>query len=149
MSAPILTDADLRALIVSEVGDYNGVVAANIDVLWSFYTPYAPFPPLQYLLAKRHATTMLAGQVWQAVDAAVDDTRQNLTDMHKALMNQLDALDKEIAASMTQLTGMAGLGVQGGVLVTTAPMAPPSGYPDANSAAYLGSVYSPYRGPHA
>lgn len=90
---------------------------------------------------------MLAGQVWQAVDAAVDDTRQNLSDLHKSLMGQLDALDKEIARSMLELTGMAGLGVQAGVLVTTAPMAPPPGYPDANSPALIGNPYYPYHGP--
>ena len=142
MSIP-LTDAELRALIVTEVGDYNGIVAANIDLIWRLYGSFAPFDPLQYLLSKRHAVTMLAGQVWQMVNALVDDTREWLSDMHTHLMNMLKDLDAEIDAAFAQATVMMGAAVAGGTILAVTPTVPPAGAPDANSPVYLGNPYSP------
>jgi hypothetical protein len=147
VSAPVypLTDQEQKDLIVSSVGDYNGMVAANIDSIWTMFTPYATYPPLQFLFAKRSAISLLAGQVWQAVDAGVDTVREAYSDMHKALMDQLADLDKQIAlASQAAVLGAgAGAGAVSGAFTTTTPTTPPPDYPDANDPRYTGDPYQP------
>jgi hypothetical protein len=142
MSVP--TDAQIKAYIVTSVGDMNGIVAANIDLIWDLTAPYAPYPPLHELYATRAAIDLLAGQVWQLVDASVDDTRQNLSDMHAHLMDRREDLDAQIAAATPVAMAAAGMGANSGQFVTVAPTVPPSGYPDANSPRYSGSPYEPY-----
>lgn len=143
MSVTPPTDDQIKQWIVTSVGDYNGVVAANIDFIWLKNAVFAPYPPLQELYATRDALELLAGQVWQAVDAAVDDTRENLSDQYDHLKDRIRDLDGVIA-TQTQMTMAAlGLSVSHGPILTVAPVSPPAGYPDANSPRYSGSPYAP------
>jgi hypothetical protein len=144
MSVTPPTDAQLKQLVVDTAGDVNGIVAANIDLIWSIYAPYSPYPPLQYLYSLRASLELLAGQVWQMVDAAVDDARESLSDKYRHLRDRIDQINEDIVSATPGAMGVAGLSVASGVLVTTAPSSPPSGWPDANDPRYIGWVYSFY-----
>jgi|SRR5215471_537090 len=138
------TDDELKQLIITTVGDVNGIIAANIDLIWSFNGVYAAYPPLQFLYSTRMALDMLAGQVWQQVDAAVDDAREALSDKYKALRSRINDLDDQIAATTPAAMAATGLSVAAGLLATTAPSTPPYWSRDANDPRYIGWVYSVY-----
>jgi len=143
MSVTPPTEQEMKDFVVASVGDYNGIIAANIDLIWTMTSVYAPYPPLQTLWAMRIATQMLAGQVWQAVTAAVDDTRQSLSDMHDHLMDQLKDLDGQIAIQTPlALAGQGALAVSG-LMTAITPTTPPPGAPDANDPRYIGNPYLP------
>jgi len=144
MSVTPPTEDDLKQLVITTAGDYNGVVAANIDLLWSIYAGYASSPPLQFLYTLRASLDLLAGQVWQQVDAAVDDARESLSDMYKALKDRIALVNQDIEyAANAALVSGGGL-VVFGQLTTTAPTSPPYWWLDANDPRYIGSVYSVY-----
>jgi hypothetical protein len=143
MSVSPPLDPDTKAYLIAWAGDLNGVVSANIDLIWQRNAPYAPYPPLQEMYTQRESLTLLAGQVWQLVDASVDDTRQNLTDLSANLKQRLADLDRQIAAQTAMTMAALGLTTATGPLVTVVPVPPPPGYPDANSPRYSGSPYAP------
>lgn len=138
-----ITDAIIKSLIVTEVGDLNGVVAANIDNIWLLYASYAVYPDLRRLYATREALRLLQGQVWQRVTQATDTgVRANLSDKHKALGDRIAEITIEIAVLRKQATGS--VGAVSGTLTTTEPITPPSGSQiDADDPRYSGSPYVP------
>jgi len=141
MSVNQPTDQQLKDFIVLSVGDINGIVQGQINLIWDMYAPYAPFPPLQYLFSRRSALTLLAGQVWQQVNASVDDTSQSLSDKHKAILDMIANLDAEIQRAIDASPLVV---VVSGAITATTPTTPPPGYPDANDPRYSGSPYVPY-----
>lgn len=134
------SDAQMEQAIINEVGDLNGVVAAQIGTIWALYGQYEANLLLHYLYAKRHALDTLAGAVWQQVSKSVGTLHLNYSDRHKALMAAMAAVDKQIA-----LRQHAGNTPMVGQMTTTEPVRPlptpqplPSGPPDPASNRYLG-----------
>jgi hypothetical protein len=137
-----IDDTQLKSLIISQVGDLNGVVAANIDTIWEMWAPFAVYPQLQFLYAKREATRTLQGQVWQQVTKTVGTLREQLTDRHAALGDAIADLTAEIAQVRKQAAGAQG--VASGSLTTVDPVSPPAGSAlDADDPRYSGSPYAP------
>jgi len=142
MPAPVLpNDTALMSLITAQVGDLNGIVAANIGVIWLTYGQYAANPLLRVLWCKREALEMLAGAVWQQVNATeAGNYSLALSDRHKAILAAMAEVDKQIV-----LRQHAGNVPMVGQMTTTEPVPPlttpqplPSGPPDPASNRYLG-----------
>lgn len=144
-------DAQIQALVVADVGDLGGVVAANITTLWALYGQYEGNPILHFLYAKRAALNLLAGAVWQQVTKSVGPLRIDYSDRHKALLAAMAEVDKQIIA---QQHGASAAVV--GVMTTTQPIMPgvtqpalPYGTIDRGDSRYIGDPlkgrsYPPY-----
>jgi len=145
------TEIEWQLLVVATVGDLNGVVAANVAMLWRAYGQYEGNPTLHFLRTKRSALDLLAGAVWQQVTKAVGPLRIDYSDRHKALIAAMADVDKEILA---QQRGASAAVV--GVMTATQPIMPgaampalPYGTIDRGDSRYIGDPtkgrnYPPY-----
>jgi hypothetical protein len=132
-----LTDDEYKSLIVLEVGDTaDQLIQNNIDTFWTLYDTLALAGRLQYLYAKRKAVEVLMGSVRTLVDSEITgDSKFALHQRMTNLETMLAACDQDIAAERRNL---AGQGSAVGLLTTTAPIASPTGRPDANDPRYSG-----------
>lgn len=150
-SLPVASDSDIQALIILEVGDEitpawpSGVLTANIALMWASYADKAQIAPrLQELYTKRRAINSVLGIVrGQVTYNIANDHSRNQSDKAKTLLSMRKETQDEIVRLETQ-TRANRPGVAG-QLVTTAPISPPTGSPDANDPIYQGSPYWPPR----
>jgi hypothetical protein len=110
-----------QQMIIAQLGDPDGVLAAQVDAFWQAYSGVPGRSNfLVFLYTKRDAIQILMGSV-----------RTRLADTNAEIARQ----EKIARASGGALSG---------VLTTTAPEAPPNVLgPDRNDSRYLGN---PYRG---
>lgn len=131
-----LTEADYKALIILQVGDNTaGVLAANIDLLWTSHDDVSD-PALVASLTKRDAIDLMLGQVRTNVDFRTSSgSAVSLSDLFDHLLKMRQAVELEIAAAQASLGGGGALAP----LTTTAPIERDSaGGPDPNSRVYRG-----------
>lgn len=145
-----VTDADIQALIILEVGDEataaapGGILAANIATIWASYADKAQIAPrLQELYGKRRCIDLVLGVVRGQVDFEIfQDHRRNQSQKAKALEAMRADCQAEIAViekkARTKRPGVAGL------ITTVTPLSPPStSSPNANDPRYKGDPYTP------
>ena len=133
-----LTDDDYKSLIVIEVGDTaDHLIQTNIDTFWALYDDLAGLGRLQYLYAKRKALVTLMGSTWKLIQVEiVGDSKYALQQRMTNLQTMLTACDTEISTEAQRGIGAGEVVV--GQLTTTAPIASPPGWPDANDPSYAG-----------
>jgi hypothetical protein len=143
----VLTDANITALIVSEVGDVDGVLAANIATMYAMNAQYRAIPQLQYLTTKMQAVeTALTALRAQGVRKTVGPLTLDNTRQIDALERMLPTLAAKIAVRIKQYMGSQG---SVGAIAATTPEVPPAFQPaspfgnsvDANDARYRGDAY--------
>jgi len=130
-----LTDDQLKALIVLQVGDdAAGTLAANIDLLWTAHDDVDD-QALHGLLTKRDAIDTMLGRVRQQVSfKALDGASVNLSDLSKHLLAMRETLDGQIESAQAGVSAGAI-----GLLTQTAPiMRDNASQADPNSRALRG-----------
>jgi hypothetical protein len=151
-----LTTQQRQALLVLRVGDVdpetgdpttqtNGIVAANVALLWEAYADKAAVDPdLQELYARRDALEMVRGVLASQVDFSTENQSVKQSQRVQDYRDRSDAVTAEIQ----RLEAVAAAGGAGGglpvvgQLTTSAPIGPPSALgPDANNVRYGGSPY--------
>lgn len=135
-----LTPAQYQALIVAEVGDTpDGQVAAQIAALWEV-AGAQPSDVLRYLYTKRAAIDLLMGAVRQQVSfKALDGASVDLSDLMEHLTTMREATQQRIDEAIATLDAGGAIAE----ITTTAPIAPPPNWPDANAERLRGSPYWP------
>lgn len=94
----MLTAAQLRTLIITEVGDVDGLIQGQIETLWTLHDETDLY--LQYVLTKRSAIDMLMGKVREQVNLTGDNgARAELSDMLKALQTMRGNVEGEISVT--------------------------------------------------
>lgn len=142
-----ITDEQYQEAILKQVGDVNGVVAAEIEVYWEMFADQEPVR-LQFLYAKREAIDLLQGYVREQVNQRDPELAVDYSDKLKALQTMRnnvtaeiakleaaaadDAVDEDTEARQPVI----------GELTTTAPISPDfCGQADANDRRYRGDAY--------
>lgn len=130
-----MTDAELQALIIAQVGDdAAGTLATQVPVLWALYADQPT--ALRMLLCRRDAISIMLARVRTQVSfRALDGAAVNLSDLAKHLQAMYDQVEGQIAEA--QRTGAAPLVAE---RTATAPITPTLP-PDANDPRYRGSPY--------
>lgn len=135
-----LTEAEYKTQILDEVGDEDSFVASRIDRCWKMYDAL-PVGQVRYLRTKLKAIDLLIGHIRKkAVDYQVQG---DLAEKLSQLMTHLSTMRAATAADLKAEQTGAGTGraPASSTLTTTAPISPPTGYPDANAADYRGTPY--------
>jgi hypothetical protein len=144
-----ITDTALQNLIISEVGDVNGVLAANMPVIWAKANKWRGVPDLQYLWAKREAVqTVISALRGTALNKQIGDFRIDKSEQ----VNIMERLSGDLSAQIVEMIKItaAGTPARVGVLAATQmenpiayqPTDPFSGALNANDAVYRGDPYS-------
>jgi len=123
-------------LIVTTLGDINGLLAANIATLWSLHDDQLN-AAVKFLLVKRGAVDMLIGSIRDDVTFRADTLTVNLSDKLK-MLEAMKPTDVDIQRAYRVSQGAA---YAAGALAATTPSTPPSGQRDANDPRYTGSPY--------
>lgn len=142
-----VTDTAIQDLIVTEVGDVNGILAQNIMTMWAMNAPYRAVPGMQYLMTKVQAvetvlTALRATAVRKTVGPLTLDNSQQIGALER-LLADLEAK----SVTLTKRT-MASRGSVG-VITAVTPEVPPPYQPsspygnvtDANDPSYRGDAY--------
>lgn len=144
----VVTQAALKALIVTEVNDVNGVVAANIDTIWEQASRYRAIPGMQFLQAKKEAlgTVIMAlrssGINKRVRDLQIDKDGQ-LTSAEGMLKEVCDQI-RDLAKQWQQSKASTVVDTANTQITPPPAFQPPDPYAgmiDANSPAYRGDVY--------
>jgi hypothetical protein len=128
-----LLEADYKALVLIKVGD-TGTVAEVLDKLWTKHDTKVPIE-LQYNYVLVEAVEVLLGDNWRQFDASEDGQSGHMSQKFSNLLDLVKRADAEIVRLESSRRAAA---VQVGRLTTTAPIASPAFYPDANSPDYAG-----------
>lgn len=136
-----LTDAEAQALILAEVNDADGVVAAQIAAIWALYSDLAQTQRLRYFYALRDAIRVLQGAMREHVQFAVvgDIEMQaqqkftHLATMHDAVLAEIRTLETRTRSARAPLVS---------TLTRISPIEPPLWLLDANNADYTGNPYA-------
>lgn len=148
-----LTDQQIQALIVLEVGDVvtpsapSGILATNIALIWqSFADKRQVWPRLQELYSKRRCLDIILGLRREQVDRSADTISERLSQMAGELERMRAACQKEI--ERVEAIARANRGGVVAAIVQTTIETPPTGQIvsdviDANSPALAGDPYYP------
>jgi hypothetical protein len=136
-----LTAAAYKALILAEVQDPDGVLAAQLDTCWDLY-PDLPVGRTRYLRTLIKGIDVLLGSVRAQADFAIQgDLSVKLGQLTDHLAAKRAAAESDLAAELRGLTGRA---PAMGTLTAVVPVASPAGAPDANAPVYRGSPNPPW-----
>lgn len=127
--------------IIDEVGDTpNGLLATNMERYWDSGEAEATIG-LRFLYVKmRCIRAVLASERRTAVDSqGLGTVSAKLHQRIDTLVKMLEDTRAEYKRCLDVLTG--GYGGAVGQLETTAPIAAPTGFPDANDPGYRGDPY--------
>lgn len=124
------TDADYQSLIVAQT-DYNGVVAAQISLLWSMYSDVTPVL-LKVARVKLEAIDLVAPLLRDLVNRTIGPLKIDAAKRFDALETMRLATERQIA-DVEKRTVAASGGVAVGLM--SAPKPPDLG-PDRNDARY-------------
>lgn len=144
------SDAELKELIIAEVGD-DGTVAAVIDTIWALYSPYAVYQTLdgrftvQYLYAKIKAIDVMMGVyapkfTFRKRDRVLElgNLFNKWKDMRAAAKADLDA----VMAAITKTSGVS-VGEMDAVAVKAFELPAGSLAADPNDSRYTGNPLRP------
>ena len=105
-----LTDQQIQALIVLEVGDVvtpsapSGILTTNIALVWQSYADKALiWPRLQELYSKRRCLDIVLGVRREQVDRAADTIRENLSQIAAELVISERTADTHVANILNKL----------------------------------------------
>jgi hypothetical protein len=142
MAAP--TEAQIMALLLAQVGDPDGTLAAQWDVIWALSVGASPLAA-RILVAKLALIDVALGAASQQVNFSDGDYSQSASDRAKALLRLREA-------TLTALeTAQRGGGAAIGTLTKTTPETPPTGPlvrphgPNALDPEFTGDPYYPLR----
>lgn len=133
-----LTEAQYQQLIVAEVGDDSaGALASTVPIYWLRYADVADLES-RFLYAKLAAIDLMLGRVRGQV--TIRDGDGASVDLNKRF-DHLITMRETVQAQIDILTASGSAGAAAGELTKTAPIMPPVGAFDSNSADYRGSPY--------
>jgi hypothetical protein len=114
-----LTEAELKSLIVLQVGDdAAGTLAASIDLLWSSHADTSAIG-LVALLTKRDAIDVMLAKVRNQVSfKALNGASVSASDMFDHLWKMRELIDAQIEAAQSGADGAFAIGE----LITVAPL---------------------------
>lgn len=114
-----LDAAQYVALVTLEVGDVDGLIASQVDTLWTLYDTQTD-DYIHYLFVKRKAIELLMGSVREQVTRQIDGPLLvTLTDKFKNLQTMWNDVNEEIGtatALVLTTTAQASTAVVGQIL---------------------------------
>lgn len=129
------------AVLVAELHDTpDGLLAAHKEAFAALASGYPA--PLDYLLVRQRALTLLIGDLMRVLQQAQTPTDIDAARaMLQVRQEQARAVATDLTSYQTQTGATGAGGIAVGLLTTTAPIAAPPGWPDANDRAYRGDPY--------
>lgn len=143
MAAP--TEAQIKALLLAQVGDPDGTLAAQWDTVWALSLGATPLAA-RILTAKLALIDVALGAASQAVSFSDGDYSQTASDRAKRLLEMRAATEKGLESSW-QATGGAAIGqlaTESASPPPTTPLVRPYGA-DAHDPPYFPDAYTPGR----